>query len=215
MTGMAAVSRRWECGVEFGDAWLVCEAGRPVDLDGWLARRPDLEPCADGARQLADHATRVAAGLGSSETEELACVALLISPVEPDAFRYGMLRLSLAGMNMPGDPREVLGVLREQAQRDPAVFPGSWQGEVMPLEHGGAAVRSRMLDIGGPDDGVAAEDQLVYEVVEYLVPSGAPSGPGGGPVAQFVFFTPALDVGDALIEWADQVVGTFRWEAPA
>jgi hypothetical protein len=51
----------------------------------------------------------------------------------------------------------------------------------------------------------------VYEAVEYLVTSG----PGVGPVAQFVFLTPALDIGDALVELADQVVGTFRWEDPA
>ncbi|MFL6076468.1 MAG: hypothetical protein ACJ73S_24000 [Mycobacteriales bacterium] len=201
MSGMPAVTRRRECGVDFGDGWLVCQPGQPVDVAGWLADRPDLAPHAEVVRGLAGQAVEVSSG------EDVACVALLVVPVGEDDLRYGLLRLSLGELDLPAGPGDMLDALRESAERDATVFPGSWQGDTVPLERGGVAVRSRLLDIG--DD--QGESQSVYEAVEYLVPSG----PDGGPLAQFVFLTPALDMGDALIELADLVVGTFRWEDPA
>jgi hypothetical protein len=204
MTGVPAVARRRECGVDFPAGWLVCEPGRPADVEGWLAGRPDLAPHADAVRGLAAQAVEVGAA------EDVTCVALLVVPVEGDDIRYGLLRLSLAELNLPAGPDDILDALRESAERDASVFPGSWEGGVMPLARGGVAARTRLLDIGAVGDELA-EARSVYEAVEYLVTSG----PGGGPVAQFVFLTPALDIGDALVELADQVVGTFRWEEPA
>lgn len=205
MTGVPAVARRWDCGVDFPPGWLVCEAGQPADLEGWLAGRPDLAPHAEVVRGLAGQVVEV------GTAEGVTCVALLVVPVEgDDDLRYGLLRLSVAALDVPAAPDEILDALRESAERDASVFPGSWQGELMPLERGGVAARARLLDIGGDGGDDTAELESVYEAVEYLVTSGP-----GGPVAQFVFLSPALDIGDALVELADQVVGTFRWEDPA
>lgn len=199
MTG-AAVSRRWECEVDFGADWLVSEPGAAADLDAWLAGRPDLAPRAEELRTLRDQACAIAFGGGA------VCVGLLVATVG-DELRYGVLQLTVTERDLPDDPRAALAALRADDEEDDAVFPGSWQGELLPLDRGGDALRIRVLDAG---DGGAPEPQPVYEVVEYLV-----SSEPGGPVAHFVFLTPALDVGEELIEVADLVVGTFRWEGPA
>jgi hypothetical protein len=193
--------------VDLNAWWLLAtpdSADVPVLVDDWVDRRPELKPHHDRLVDVYGSAVRNAS--------DATAVGMLALPVKADLYT-GLLFAYLGGADLPTQPDDLLTAVRSE---HPMLADGAGDSGLVTLAGGGTAARVRLLDQAQVDglplapaedaDEDEDEDGLIFDTVRYFVPH-----PSADLLAELVFQTGQITVGDALVDQADQVLRTFRW----
>jgi hypothetical protein len=196
--------------VDLNAWWLLATPG-DADVPGlvgdWVDRRPELKPHHDRLVDVYGSAVRNAS--------DATAVGMLALPVKADLYT-GLLFAYLGDADLPTHPDDLLTAVRAE---NPMLADGAGDSGLVTLAGGGMAARVRLLDLPQVDglpvppaedaddtDDTDDEDGSIFDTLRYFVPH-----PSADLLAELVFQTGQITVGDALVDQADQVLRTFRW----
>jgi hypothetical protein len=196
--------------VDLNAWWLLATPG-DADVPGlvgdWVDRRPELKPHHDRLVDVYGSAVRNAS--------DATAVGMLALPVKADLYT-GLLFAYLGDADLPTHPDDLLTAVRAE---NPMLADGAGDSGLVTLAGGGTAARVRLLDQPQVDglpvppaedaddtDDTDDEDGSIFDTLRYFVPH-----PSADLLAELVFQTGQITVGDALVDQADQVLRTFRW----